>query len=242
MYQTSREKKLSEEWVQWLLQCAMTRFPESIQITVHVLQSQQQVGPLKHIAQLQWKPPPPPILPLPARKTGSKHSDGRRALFCSVLNRHEQTWTLSLPPSWGFKRSQCRGDVLTKRSQWREGMHMTWLSRCGPTWGRGGLHQISHAVPVTKADEVACPKWAPTLPQTFFVRPRPTNQGSLWENFVWLDDRRWSGSSMTQIWSWLSLITLALYIHPIWMNSALHKKYKGKILVLHYTFSKIYTE
>lgn len=32
MYQTSRKKKLSEEWVQWLLQCAMTRFPESIQI------------------------------------------------------------------------------------------------------------------------------------------------------------------------------------------------------------------
>lgn len=30
------------------------------------------------------------------------------------------------------------------------------------------------------------------------------------------------------IWSWLSLVTLALYRHPVRMNSALHKKYKGK--------------
>lgn len=52
-----------------------------------------------------------------------------------------------------------------------------------------------------------------------------------------------SASLMSQIWSWLSLITLALYIHPTRMNSALHKKVQGKkIPVLHYTFSKIYTE
>lgn len=59
MYQTSRGGKLSEEWVQWLLQCAMTRFPECIQITGHVLQSQQQVkGHSESIAQLQWQPFP----------------------------------------------------------------------------------------------------------------------------------------------------------------------------------------
>lgn len=47
---------------------------------------------------------------------------------------------------------------------------------------------------------------------------------------------------MTQTSSQFSLITLALYRHPVWMDSALHKSTRGKILVLHYTFSKIYTE
>lgn len=49
---------------------------------------------------------------------------------------------------------------------------------------------------------------------------------------------------MTQIWSWLSLITLALYIHPIRMNSALHKSTREKywfytIHFLKYIQSKI---
>lgn len=47
---------------------------------------------------------------------------------------------------------------------------------------------------------------------------------------------------MTQIWSWLSLITLALYITSYSDEQCITQKYKGKILVLHYTFSKIYTE
>lgn len=55
---------------------------------------------------------------------------------------------------------------------------------------------------------------------------------------------RWSGSLMTQIWSWLSLITLALYRHPIRMNSALHKSTREKywfytIHFLKYIQSKI---
>lgn len=49
---------------------------------------------------------------------------------------------------------------------------------------------------------------------------------------------------MTHIWSWLSLITLALYIHPIRMNSALHKSTREKywfytIHFLKYIQSKI---
>lgn len=56
--------------------------------------------------------------------------------------------------------------------------------------------------------------------------------------------KRWSGLLMTQICSLLSLITLALYIHPIWMNSALHKSTREKywfytIHFLKYIQSKI---
>lgn len=56
----------------------------------------------------------------------------RFATWSTYMDRHKP-WS----PPWGFKRRLCWGDVLTKRSQWREGMHMTRLDRRGPA-GDGG--------------------------------------------------------------------------------------------------------
>lgn len=58
------------------------------------------------------------------------------------------------------------------------------------------------------------------------------HQGSLWESLevwvIWMTDG-WSGSWTTQIWSWLfSYHVSFIHKHPIRMNSALHKKYRGK--------------
>lgn len=87
---------------------------------------------------------------------------------------------------------------------------------------------------------VASPKWA----LTHFPRPPPTTTEAAFGKFCVIGWRRRSGSLMTQTWSWLSLITLALYIHPIRMNSALHKSTREKywfytIHFLKYIQSKI---
>lgn len=90
-----------------------------------------------------------------------------------------------------------------------------------------------------KDGQVASPKWALTP----FARPQPTTEAAFGK-FCVIGWRRRSGSLMTQTWSWLSLITLALYIHPIRMNSALHKSTREKywfytIHFLKYIQSKI---
>lgn len=56
-----------------------------------------------------------------------------RALLCNVINLHGQkenkkTKTNRSPP---LHEALSRA-VLTERSQWREGMHMTWLDWRGP--------------------------------------------------------------------------------------------------------------
>lgn len=236
MYQTSRrrKKKLSEEWVQWLLQCAMTSFPKSIQLTVHVLQSQQQVGPF-------WKCSAASTTAVfllgkkKQQKTGSGCGGGW-ALLCNGISRHGQTQTL-VSPSTGFTQSLFWGVVLTKRSQWREGMHMdvAWLDWWGPA-GDGGYF------------------WSPmpslSLNQTGGLSQMSTNPLCETTTKAAFGKFRSLCDWMTKVERIINDSNLVLafshhisFIHTSYSDEqCITQKYKGKILVLHYTFSKIYTE
>lgn len=151
---------------------------QSIQVTVHVLKSRQQAGPFsKHRASMAAAS---------QRKTGS-HC-GRRELLCNGISQHGQTQTsVSLNKAWK-QGLHWGGRGLTEQSQWRKGMHMTWLGWCGPTGDRSyintPLHQHRHG------REVTCPTWPLTPPPLplFATWTTIINQGSLWEmlKFVWL--------------------------------------------------------
>lgn len=100
-----------------------------------------------------------------------------------------------------------------------------WLDWHSPT--REGRYIWSQATTI----KVACS-----------MSPGPNNQPGqpLWSLLVcmigWL---RWS--RLTHIWSWLS--HHISFIHTSYSDEqCITQKYKGKILVLHYTVAKIYTE
>lgn len=199
----------------------MTRFPESIQVTVHVLQSQQQAGPL-------WK-------------LSGSFSDGHVPTEPEDerASQHDQpTWTDTNrgPPPWDFKRRLCWGDVLTKRSQWREGMHMTRLVWRGPA-GDGGYIRSPMPWPSLRQIGGLSPNepWPPS--QDHNQQPRqPLGSFEVCVIGWW----RWIMNDSDLVLAFSHHIS---FIHTSYSDEqCITQKYKGKILVLHYTFSKIYTE
>lgn len=158
-------------------------------------------------------------------------------LLCDVINLRGRTQTLVSPfmrlqaaPMLGWRANE------KDHSGEKECIWLGWI---------GEVRQEAEA-----ASDLPCRHLqvglSPNEPRPPFCETTANHQGSLWEvcEVCVIGWRRWSGSLMTQIWSWLSLITLALYIHPIRMNSALHKSTREKywfytIHFLKYIQSKI---
>lgn len=174
MYQTSRrrKKKLSEEWVQWLLQCAMTSFPKSIQLTVHVLQSQQQVGPF-------WKcsAASTTAVFLLGKKTTTKNWIRMRRRMSAALQRDQPTRTntnLSLPLDRIHTEPVLGCGSNKKITVERRNAYGRGLAGLVGSSRRWRLLLISHAIAITQPD-----RWL--VPNEHQPPLRDNNQGSLWE-------------------------------------------------------------
>lgn len=146
----------------------MTSFPKkSIQLTVHVLQSQQRAGPFSEYTAALTR--------------------------TSAASRRDQpTWTnlLSLPRLTPGRRADKEITVERRNAYGRGLAGLVGSSR------RWRLLLISRAIAMTKAS----PKRPP--PTTLFLQDHNQQPRQPLGNFeVDLDDRRWSGSLKTQIWS-----------------------------------------
>lgn len=231
MYQTSRKKKKLRNEYSDCYNVPWQDFPESVQVTVHVLQSQQQVGPF-------WKHSSSNDSRFPSENRIKMQPRISAALQCDQTTRTNTNLSL---PFMRLKSGAYAGvHVLNeKRSQWREGMHMTWLDRCGPT-GDGGYIRSPMLTPSQRQTGGLSPNepWPP------FARPQPTTTKAAFGKFWSLCDY------MTKVKRIINDSNLVLafshhisFIHTSYSDEqCITQKYKGKILVLHYTFSKIYTE
>ena len=160
---------------------------------------------------------------------GRRSECGGWALLCEAIK---------LKSSSPFVRREAGGAVRADHSRDQECLWGAWLDRCGQTGDEGYIRSPTPS-PVSRA-EVACPKWALTL----FQKTTTTNQRSLWEilKFVWLGNEK-----AERIINDSNLVVAfshhISFIHTSYSDEqCITQKYKGKILVLHYTFSKIYTE
>lgn len=101
-------------------------------------------------------------------------------------------------------------------------MHKTRLERRGLTGEEGGGYIRSPMPSPSLKQRGGVSQMSRDSP---FTRPRPAPTEAAFGKCrsLWLNEKRWSRSLKTQTWSWLSLISLALYRHPTRMNSALHK-------------------
>lgn len=112
------------------------KFPESVQIKVHVLQSQQQVGPF-------WK------------QSEASTKEGNGSATRSTCE-DKQTW---VSPS--FKPSPRRGDERKDHSGEKECIRLRWTGVVRQEAG-GGYIRSPMPSPVADSGVVACPKWAVT--------------------------------------------------------------------------------
>lgn len=162
-------------------------------------------------------------------------------LLRNVFNLYGQT-NLKVSPSWGLVQRPCWGAARTKkkkkRSRWREGMRMMWLG-----W-------IGAVIRERKATlDLPCHhhhkgRWlVPNEPWPPFGRPLPSTKaafGKIWSLRDWMTrpERIINDSNLVLAFSHHISFIQTSYSD----EQCITQKYKGKILVLHYTFSKIYTE
>lgn len=185
----------------------------------------------------------------------------------ATLQRDQPTWTnanlflffLSLPlyhealsGAYAWRKGEGKGwRAKGKRSQWREGMHN---DLAGSAWSKQEMKatlDLPCQTPSTKADRRACPQINPD-PLFFFFLLQDHNQtprqplGSFWSSCDWMTKKK-KERKVERIINDSNLV-LAFSHHISFIHTSysdeqcITQKYKGKILVLHYTFSKIYTE
>ena len=170
-------------------------------------------------------------------RTAAKCSRGWRcfATWSTYVDEHKPR----SPPLWGFKRRLCWGDVpttTTKKKITVERRNAYGLA--GSAWSdrRWRLHQISHA----DTTRWACPQMSPDPLLRDHGQPPRQPLGSLWSLCDWMTkvERIINDSDLV-----LAFSHHISFIHTSYSDEqCITQKYKGKILVLHYTFSKIYTE
>lgn len=153
--------------------------------------------------------------------------------LCNVINLRGQTETFSLPSVRLEAEPMQGGSVLTGHSGDKECI-WTWLGwiHWGPA-GDGGYFWSPMPL-LSKADRRR-------VPDEHWFSPRPQRQplGNL--EVCELDDKKMEQINDSNLF--LAFSHHVSFIHTSYSDEqCITQKYKGKILVLHYTFSKIYTE
>lgn len=213
MYQTSREKKALWGMSTVTVTMCHDKFPESVQITVHVLQSQQQVGPF-------WK-----------QSKASMKEENSSAM--SSTYKDKQTW---VSPS--VKTSPRRGGKQKDHSGEKECIRLGWT---GVVWMETGYIRSPIQSPCLNSRVTVCSNWAVTLLQRDHDQHQPRQPLGNVEVFDWMKkgvEQIIKDSDLVLAFS--HLVSFIQTSYPD--EQCITQKYKGKILVLHYTFSKIYTE
>lgn len=128
-------------------------------------------------------------------------------LSSETKNKREPLWK-----KWGLSPTRTG---LKRRPGWTERQNSV---------DRRNAHNLEGCGPAADVTNITLSQTEPGPP---LQDHQPAPKLPLGSCEMWLAER-WSRSVKTRTSSPFSLITLALYRHPAWMNSALHKSTRGK--------------